>query len=77
MKAKFFRLLHVLYLVKKTNYKLEFFNKNNIPNVFYISLLEQDISKKGYINKNTTELNADNYEKYNIKTIWDYAIYKK
>lgn len=44
--TKFFGLFQVLYLIKKYVYKLEFFKKWRIFHVFYISLLEQNTTRK-------------------------------
>ncbi len=47
LKSKFFGLFRVLYVVGKQAYKLELPTKWKIHDVFYVSLLEQDISRKG------------------------------
>ena len=50
-----------------------------IHNVFYMSLLEQDIIKKGRVDKNGTELDAgdSNSGEYEVEVIQDSAIYAK
>ena len=65
--------------VGKQVYKLELSKKWKIYDVFHVSLLEQDIIKKRQVDKNTTELNADddNSKKYKVEVIWDSAIYAK
>ena len=47
LEAKFFGLFRVLYPVGKQGYKLELPEKWRIYNVFYVSLLEQDTTRKG------------------------------
>ena len=47
LKAKFFGLFRVLHPVRKQTYKFELSRKWKIYNVFHISLLEQDTTKKG------------------------------
>ena len=50
LEAKFFGLFWVLHPVDKQAYKLELPKKWRIHDVFYVSLLEQDITKKGQVN---------------------------
>ena len=78
LKAKFFGPFRVLYPVGKQAYKLELPKKWEIHDVFYVSMLEQDTTRKGRLdNENTAELDADNNEsgKYKIEAIWDNAVY--
>lgn len=44
-----------------------------------MSLLEQDITKKGQANKNVTrlEFEAGNSKKYEVEAIWDSTVYAK
>ena len=44
-----------------------------------MSLLEQDITKKEWVDKKVTELDfeSDNSEEYKVKVIWDSAVYAK
>ena len=49
LEAKFFGPFRVLYLVGKQAYKLELPKKWRIHDVFYMSLLEQDTTKKGRV----------------------------
>ena len=67
----------MLYLVGKQAYKLELLKKWKIHNVFYVSLLEQDTTRKEQIDENVTELEFDagDNKKYKIEAIWDSAIY--
>lgn len=50
LKAKFFNLFQVLYLIGKQAYKLELSKKQKIHDVFHILLLKQDIIKKMRVN---------------------------
>ena len=52
-------------------YKLKLLKKLKIDNVFYISLLEQNITKKKQINNNKIifEFESSNYKKYEIDDI--------
>ena len=46
-------------------------------NVFHLSLLEQDTTRKVRVDKRVTELEfeAGNGKKYKVETIWDSAVY--
>ena len=43
--------------------------------MFYISRLEQNIIKKEQVDKNVTGLDTGNSKEYELKTIWDSAVY--
>ena len=65
----------MLHLVGKQVYKLELPKKWRIHNVFHVSLLEQDTTKKERVKK-VPELDADNNSKeYKVEAIWDRAVY--
>ena len=51
--------------------------KWKIHNVFHVSLLEQDITKKGQMNNMQLEFKASNDKEYEVDGIWDSAIYAK
>ena len=51
LEAKFFGPFQVLYPVGSQAYKLKLPKKWTIYNVFYVSLLEQDITKKGQVDE--------------------------
>ena len=51
LENKFFGLFQILYLVCKQVYKLEILGNWIIHNVFYVSLLKQNTSKKGQVNR--------------------------
>ena len=65
----------MLHLVGKQVYKLELSKKWRIYDVFYMSLLEQNSTKKGQVD-NETELGAGNDSgKYELEAIRDSAVY--
>ena len=77
LEAKFFGPFRMLYPVEKQAYKLELLEKWRIHDVFYVSLLEQDTTKKGRVD-NETELDADdNSGEYEVEAIWDGAVYAR
>ena len=65
----------MLYLVGKQPYKLDQPKKWSIYNIFYISLLEQNSTKKERIDKNMTEFETGNSKENKVKAIWDSAVY--
>ena len=79
LEAKFFGPFRVLHPVGKQAYKLELPKKWRIHDVFHVSLLEQNTTRKGRVHKeNAEELDAgDDSGKYEVKAIWDSAIYAK
>ena len=79
LEAKFLGLFWVLYLVGKQAYKLKLSKKWRIHNIFHISLLEQDITKKRQVNNMQLnfEFEASNGEEYEVDGIWDSAVYAR
>ena len=79
LEAKFLSLFWILYLVGKQTYKLKLPKKWRIYDVFHISLLEQDTTKKGQVNN--TQLNFEfktgNNKEYKVEDIWDSAVYAR
>ena len=77
MEAKFFGPFRVLDLVGKQAYKLKLLRNWKIYNVFHLSLLEQDTTRKERVDKKMMELDfkAGNSEEYKVEAIWDSAIY--
>ena len=75
--AKFFGPFWVLYPVSKQAYKLKLSKRWKIHNVFHVLLLEQDITKKRWVDKKITKLEfeAGGSDKYEVEAIWDSAIY--
>ena len=79
LEAKFFGPFQMLHPVGKQTFKLELPKKWRIHDVFYVSLLEQKTTKKGWVDKNATELDAgnDDSREYKVEAIWDIAFYAR
>ena len=81
LEVKFFGPFWVLHSVEKQAYKLEYPRKWKIYDVFHVSLLEQDTTRKGRIDKEVRqmEFNAgdNNNGKYEVEAIWDSAVYAR
>ena len=77
LETKFFKLFQVLNSDGKQAYKLELPAKWKIYNVFHLSLLEQDTTKKRQINKFLSKFEMGNDKEYKIKAIQDSTIYVK
>ena len=78
LEAKFFKPFWMLYPIGKQVYKLKLLRKWKIHDVFYILLLEQDITRKWQVDKNATKLNASNEgEKYKIDAIQNNIVYAR
>ena len=68
----------MLHSIRKQAYKLELLKKWNIHDVFYVSLLKQDTTRKRRVDKNVMELDAGNKsEEYKVEAIRDSAVYAK
>ena len=78
LKAKFFEAIWVTHPVGKQAYKLTLSKKWKIYNVFYMSLLEHDTTRKERVKK-VLELNIDNEGRkdYEVEAIWDSAVYAR
>ena len=81
LEAKSFRSFRVLHPIGKEAYKLELPRKWRIHNIFYVSLLEQNTTKKGREYKNATELAeldaGEDSGKYEVEAIRDSAVYAR
>ena len=78
LEAKFFGPFRILHLVGKQAYKLELPKKWRIHDVFHVSLLEKDNTRKERIYEvNAEELDIDNKREYKVKAIWDSAVYAR
>ncbi len=80
LEAKFFGPFTVLHLVEKQAYKLELPKKWRIHDVFHVSLLDQDTTKKGQVDETTSRLKFENEgdgEEYEVEAICDSAVYPK
>ena len=81
LEVKFFGPFQILHPVEKQAYKLDLLTKWKIHNVFHMSLLEQDITRKGRMNElfleSELEFDVGNNKKYKIEAIIGSAIYAK
>ena len=81
LEAKFFGPFRVLHPVGKQAYKLELPRKWRIYDVFHVSLLEQDTTRKGRVDKNATELAkldaGEDSGEYEVEAICDSAVYAR
>ena len=79
LEAKFLCLFRVLYPVGKQVYKLKLPKKWRIHDVFYVSLLEQNTTKKERVNDTPLDFKfeAGNGEEYEVDGIWDSAVYAR
>ena len=77
LEAKFFGPFRVLHPVGKQAYKLELPKKWRIHDVFHVSLLEQDTTRKGRVHE-AEELDAgDNSGEYEVEAIRDSTVYAR
>ena len=81
LEAKFFGPFRVLHPVGKQAYKLELSRKWRIHDVFHVSMLEQDTTRKGRVDEEVRqmEFNAgdDDSEEYEVEAIRDSVVYAR
>ena len=81
LEAKFFGPFRVLYPVGSQAYKLELLKRWRVYDVLYVSLLEQDNTRKGWMDKKTAEQlefeAGGNNEKYEVEDIRDSTVYTR
>ena len=79
LEAKFLGPFRVLHPVGKQAYKLKLPKKWRIYDVFHVSLLEQDITKKGRVNdmQLNFEFEAGDNKEYEVDGIWDSTVYAR
>ena len=77
LEAKFFVPFQVLHSIEKQVYKLELPKRCRMHNVFHVSRLEHDTTKKEWVDERMTELElkAGNSKEYEVETIWNSAVY--
>ncbi len=78
--AKFFGPFRVLHPVGKQAYKIELPKKWRIHDIFHMSLLEQEITRKGRVDETTSRLEFEsdgNGKEYKVKAIRDSAVYAR
>ena len=76
LEAKFFEPFQVLQPVGKQAYKLELPKKWRIYDVFHLSLLEQDTTRKGQ-EISVPEFEPGDDKEYEVEAIRDSAVYAK
>lgn len=80
LEAKFFSLFRVFHLIGKQVYKLELFTKWKIYDIFYISLLEQDTTRKWQVNELLElepKLDVGEDKEYKVEAIKNNVVYAK
>ncbi len=81
LEAKFFSPFRVLHPVGKQTYKLELPKRWRIHDVFHVSLLEQDTTRKGRVDEATSQLEFEgdggNGEEYEVEAIREGAVYAR
>ena len=81
LEAKFFGPFRVLHPVEKQAYKLELPRKWRIYDVFHVSLLEQDTTRKGWVKEEVRQMEFDagddNGREYKVKVIRHSAVYAR
>ncbi len=80
LEAKFFGPFRVLHPVGKQAYKIELAKKSGIHDVFYVSLLEQDTTRKGRVDETISRLEFETDgkgEEYEVEAICNNAVYAK
>ena len=79
LESKFFGPFRVLHPVGKQAYKLELPKKWRIHDVFHVSLLEQDTTRKGRVEENVTQLEfeAGDDEEYEVEGIRDSMVFAR
>ena len=81
LEAKFFGLFQVLHLVRKQVYKLKLPRKWKIHDIFHVSLLEQDTTRKVRMNKEVRRMEFDASDnesgEYKVEAIYDSAVYMR
>ena len=81
LEAIFFGPFRVLHQVGKQAYKLKMSKRWRIHDVFHLSLLENNTTKKGQVDKTTSQLefkgNIGDGEDYEVEAIRDNAVYAR
>ncbi len=81
LESKFLRPFRVLHIVGKQAYKLELPTKWEIHDIFHVSLLEQNTTRTGQVDKalpepeNDLEFEAGCNKKYEVEAIIDSKVY--
>ncbi len=81
LESKFFGPFRIFYVIEKQAYKLELPTMYKIHDVFYVSLLEQDTTRKKRVDIALQELEKDlkfeagDNKKYKVKAIINSTVY--
>ena len=77
LEAKFFEPFRVLYPVGKQAYKLKLLKRWRMHDIFHVSLLEWDITRKKRVDRKVKELElkAGDSKEYEVEAIWNSAVY--
>ena len=70
----------MLYFFEKQAYKLELSKNWRIYDVFHLSLLEQNTTKKGQVDKKVRQIEfdaGDHSKEYKVEAIWNNAVYAR
>ena len=76
-------IFRVLHPIGKQAYKLDLFKSWKIHNIFYVSLLEHDTTRKGRVDEEIRQMkfnnngNGNNNREYKVEAIWDSAVYAR
>ena len=81
LEAKFFGPFRVLHPIGKQAYKLELPRKWRIHDVFHVSLLEQDTTRKGRVDEEVRQMEFDTGDdesgEYKVEAIRDSTLYAR
>ena len=79
LEAKFFEPFRVLHPIGKQAYKLKLFRKWKIHDIFHISLLEQNTTRKRRVDEEVRQIEFDIGDdkggEYEVEAMWDSAVY--
>ncbi len=80
LESKFFGPFHILHIVRKQAYKLELPTKLKIYDVFHMSLLEQDTTRKGQVDNKALPESEKEFEigddkEYEVEAIINSTMY--
>ena len=81
LEAKFFGPFRVLHPIRKQAYKWELPRKWRIHDVFHVSLLKQDTTRKGWVDEEAKQMEFDAGDnesgEYKVEAIRDSAVYTR
>lgn len=80
LEFKFFGFYQVLHPIRKQAYKLELSKRQRFHDIFYVFSAEQDITKKRWVDKKTSQLEFEDNNKgkeYKVEEICNSTVYSK